>query len=488
MTRDDTQEYLRAAGLLPHQAELVVASLEMPAGGRLFVFDQVGLGKTEAAVGLLNAWKRQTERLPRTLVVAPGSLSFQWLQRLDEEFGAAALRVDAKEFRHLEARSDESQNPWASVTIAVTSPSFLGRDKRGRLAGTSDWDFVILDEAHRVEQMPDGAELLHELWAADNIRQLVAISATPRRDGALERLARMGGRPTRVFRRASSGIRGWNGEPVFRESSVRVVRLNLSPEERAVLELIRQNADARSAGDLRVAAKNLARAASSSLFAAEQLVLRSLTRSPSAGASGNRPERESDDDYARSVSTSAEEAQWVYTMHEVLAALQNVSWDSKYAALGALFSEVEDALPHGVVVFTDFADTAEYLASSLASQDEFPVFAMTGSTPPYERDSVVTEFHDSGGILVLTSSAALGFELSFSRVCVHYDLPSSRSILEQRQSRLLRLGGQLPELRQFVLADRIDEVSARRLFALTTDAPPKSVELDVGVLTDFDES
>jgi superfamily II DNA/RNA helicase len=148
-----------------------------------------------------------------------------------------------------------------------------------------------------------------------------------------------------------------------------------------------------------------------------------------------------------------------------------VETDTKWAACSAILQSHFEGVSTPVVIFSDFVDTTRYI-SSLLSEVGVPLRAISGSTPIAEREEAIRQLQHEGGVLVLTSAAAEGFVLSTTKLCVHYDLPWSPSVLAQRLGRIHRFGAPPGPVRHVVFADEAltPDSLVRKAFSFELDA------------------
>lgn len=104
--------------------------------------------------------------------------------------------------------------------------------------------------------------------------------------------------------------------------------------------------------------------------------------------------------------------------------------------------------PHGIVpgsseqavVFTEFADSAEWIVRRLAD-DGFTARMYSGRQSHNERDEVRAAFmRGEFQVIVTTDAGNEGIDLQAARVLVNYDIPWSLVRLEQRMGRIHRVG------------------------------------------------
>lgn len=165
---------------LPHQIKAVYGELLPRTPLRFLLADDPGAGKTIMA-GLYIKELMLRGDLARCLIVAPGSLVEQWQEELLEKFG---MRFELLTRSLIDATIDT--NVFADHPLLIARMDQLSRSEelRGRL-DQSDWDLVVVDEAHRMSAHYFGNELKrtkrYELGLALGAvtRHLLLMTATP---------------------------------------------------------------------------------------------------------------------------------------------------------------------------------------------------------------------------------------------------------------------------------------------------------------------
>ncbi|MFZ5872599.1 MAG: DEAD/DEAH box helicase, partial [Actinomycetota bacterium] len=139
---------------LPHQIEAVYGHLLPRQPLRFLLADDPGAGKTIMA-GLYIKELMLRGDLRRCLVVAPGGLVAQWQDELAERFG-----IDVDILTRDVVEASRSGNPFAERDLLVARLDHLARNDelQDRLA-QSDWDLVVVDEAHRMSAHFFGSEV-----------------------------------------------------------------------------------------------------------------------------------------------------------------------------------------------------------------------------------------------------------------------------------------------------------------------------------------
>jgi len=165
---------------LPHQIEAVYGELIARTPLRFLLADDPGAGKTIMA-GLYIKELMLRGDLERCLIVAPGSLVEQWQEELAEKFG---MRFELLTRQLADATADGSVFTRFPLLIARMDQLSRSDDLRQQL-DRSDWDLVVVDEAHRMSAHYFGPELkttkryqLGQLLGR-HTRHLLLMTATP---------------------------------------------------------------------------------------------------------------------------------------------------------------------------------------------------------------------------------------------------------------------------------------------------------------------
>lgn len=164
----------------PHQIEAVYSRFLTQKPLRFLLADDPGAGKTIMS-GLLIRELILRGDVARCLIVAPGSLVEQWQDELWEKFG---LSFELMSRGAVEA--SRTGNPFLEKNFLIARVDQLARadDLRAKLEVT-DWDLVIVDEAHKMSAHQYGGKLektkRFELGETlrDHTRHFLLLSATP---------------------------------------------------------------------------------------------------------------------------------------------------------------------------------------------------------------------------------------------------------------------------------------------------------------------
>ena len=173
--------------LIPHQLYIAdeVSRRHAP---RVLLADEVGLGKTIEA-GLILHRLMLTGRAQRALILVPDSLTHQWLVELLRRFGLEVTLLDEQQ-----SQAYGDANPFETGQLVLASQQWLfANPHRQSQAEASQWDMLIVDEAHHLDWTPEGSgpgyacveRLAH---AAPG---LLLLTATPEQMGVESHFARL---------------------------------------------------------------------------------------------------------------------------------------------------------------------------------------------------------------------------------------------------------------------------------------------------------
>ncbi len=139
----------------PHQ-RLVADQVVSTFPERYLLADEVGLGKT-IEVGLVLRDLVLSERVRRCLILAPASVLRQWQEELWEKFGMAVPRYEGGKLIDPSpgagASGPGARAGWLDEPMVLVSSQLAKRkERRAELWERSDWDMVVVDEAHHARR------------------------------------------------------------------------------------------------------------------------------------------------------------------------------------------------------------------------------------------------------------------------------------------------------------------------------------------------
>ena len=164
----------------PHQIDAVYNRFLEQKPLRFLLADDPGAGKTIMA-GLLIRELMLRGDVARCLIVAPGSLVEQWQDELWDKFG-----LDFDLMSRAKVEESRTGNPFMERNLLVARIDQLSRaeDLTAKLEVT-DWDLIIVDEAHKMSAHRYGNELKKTKRFAlgevlrERTRHFLLLTATP---------------------------------------------------------------------------------------------------------------------------------------------------------------------------------------------------------------------------------------------------------------------------------------------------------------------
>jgi superfamily II DNA/RNA helicase len=145
---------------------------------------------------------------------------------------------------------------------------------------------------------------------------------------------------------------------------------------------------------------------------------------------------------------------------QIITLLEAGSKDSKWECCEELLKERGIGETCSGIIFTDFADTAQYL-EYLATSRGLKTFSITASTSFEQRQLTLDDARNVPSIFIVTAGAAEGLPLAYTNQVIHYDLPWDPMALLQRYGRVERLGSQFQEIYHYYLVAQESPVEAR---------------------------
>jgi len=172
--------------LFPHQLYAAESATRAPLV-RWLLADEVGLGKTVEACLILNHLLR-TGRADRTLVIAPETLTVQWLGELWRKYHQVFVLLDEHRLVDVEKDYGKGFNPFdAHRRVVLGLETLIERPELTTQAIEAGIDLLIVDEAHHLRRLPGhpGSPAYRAVRPiADLGQHCLLLSATPLEDDA----------------------------------------------------------------------------------------------------------------------------------------------------------------------------------------------------------------------------------------------------------------------------------------------------------------
>jgi ATP-dependent helicase HepA len=410
--------------LFPHQlhaAERAAATDPV----RWLLADEVGLGKTIEACLVLSRLVR-TGRAERCLVVAPETLTVQWLGELWRKYHQVFVLLDEARLADVARDHGPDFNPFDVHRRAVIAlETLVARPELTARAVEAGIDLLVVDEAHRLRRPPGhpGSPAWRAIAPVAALgRHLLLLTAIPLDDDVhgFFRLLQML-RPA-DFADETLEARLDRPEPLppCTSATRRVDIGGLPPRVGVPVE--------GTAADWR-----------------ERLALVEAVRAaPAPHALGRRQKA---DRVRRAFASGAalhallghESADFARRAREADEADPRLSW---LVANGARWREAGDK----TLVFVAHRETLEWLRGELSRRAQLATGVFHEALSTARRDIEVAQFRlpDGPSLLVSTECGGEGRNFEFCRRLVLFDLPWSPLVVEQRIGRLDRIGRRLP--------------------------------------------
>jgi len=412
--------------LFPHQLHVAERATQSDPV-RWLLADEVGLGKTIEACLVLNHLVH-TRRIERCLVVAPASLTVQWLGELWRKYHQVFTLLDERRLGDVERDFGEGFNPFELHRRAVIALETLTeRTELSAQAVTAGIDLLVVDEAQRLRRPPGhpGEPPFRAIAPiAARGRHVLLLSATPLEDDAhgFFRLLQLL-RPEEFPEEGGFEARLEHGTPLPPcTSSTRRVDIGGLPPRVGLPVTIEGAARWRLREDVEA---GLRAAPAANEVARRQKIdrIRRALASGAALAAVLGPAERTLRDQALAMDASDPRIEWL--------AAQAPRWrDAKEKTL----------------VFVAHRETLEMLRTALSHRALLATGAFHEELPPPRRDLEVARFREPGGpsLLVSTEAGGEGRNFEFCRRLVLFDLPWKPSAVEQRIGRLDRIGRRVP--------------------------------------------
>lgn len=425
---------------------------------RILIADTVGLGKTLEA-GILVTELMARGRGKRILVVTVKSMLTQFQKEFWNRFTIPLVRMDSQGLARVRTRIPRNHNPFDYIEKSIISVDTLKNENEYRVyLEKAFWDIIIIDEAHHVsfKGTRTHSHKLAELLGSRS-DTLLLLSATPH-NGKPESFASLMKMldPTSI-----ADVKTYEPEDIkglfirrFRKDVAHQMRGGL-PERR----LCTWDTRASEPEEVAYSALNALHFTSiDSHKGASQLsgghmlkavsLKKALLSSPAACRSQidtmirnlenrNTPEAASDQAQLRNL---REKVVAIHTKdfskyNHLLSQLETEwKWPNK---------QTDDRL----VIFTERLDTLKFLAENLTQDLKLPegaVRTMTGSMGDIEAQEIVEDFGKERSairLLIATDVASEGLNLHFqSHRLIHFDIPWSLMVFQQRNGRIDRYG------------------------------------------------
>lgn len=480
--------------LLPHQIEAVYEYILPKSKIRFLLAHDPGAGKTIMA-GLVIKELKLRRVIKRVLIVVPGHLKDQWRMELKDKFEEKFTVVTRS---YIGAHHGE--NVWRKENQIITSIDFAKRDEIIPGLADSEFDLIIVDEAHkmsatRYSEKTDRTNRykLGQLLSK-NSEHLLFLTATPHRGdqdnfrlfldllspgffiskSMINESIEKGDNPL-FLRKSKEDMVDFNGDPLFVQRTVKMLKVDLSEAEAKLYNqmsiYVREQYNKALKSDkkrnISFALVILQRRMASSTYALYQSLERRKNKLEKMLKDTDKPKPENLGNARfdfEVVEDMSEEERWreeeiwetlsvaenrqelkseIATLYSLMSMAENIIENEEEAKL----SELKNALeklgssdePEKLLIFTESKSTLTYIEGKVRGWG-YKVNTIHGGMHIDDRRDAETIFRNETQIMVATEAAGEGINLQFCHLMINYDLPWNPNRLEQRMGRIHRYG------------------------------------------------
>ena len=455
-----------AMDLMPYQLDPAKLSLQRPRQ-RILIADTVGLGKTLEA-GILMSELIARGKGKRILVVTVKSMMTQFQKEMWNRFTIPLVRLDSSRIQKIRASLPTNYNPFFYYDKTIVSIDTLKRDVEYRThLENAYWDIIVIDEAQNVAERGDHQAQRSRLakLLADRSDTMIMLSATPH-DGRAKSFASLMNMldPTAIadplnytpddikglcIRRFKKDVKD-QVSGSFLERKITLERCNASAQEEYAFDVFAEMQLEMDLGKSRATGQLFKTSLEKSLFSSPAACIKSIDA---------RLKKL----YKKYNTDDIKDIRLLEELQEVLIKITPESF-TRYQKLLALFRSKEYAwnpndTSDRVVIFTERIETMKYLAERLRQDLGLKANAVqeiSGSMSDAEQQKIVEDFGRTESpvrVLVASDVASEGLNLHYlSHRLIHFDIPWSLMVFQQRNGRIDRYGQQKrPDIRYMLI-------------------------------------
>ena len=451
---------------MPYQQDPTKLSLQRPRQ-RILIADTVGLGKTLEA-GILMSELIARGKGKRILVVTVKSMMTQFQKEMWNRFTIPLVRLDSNRIQKIRASLPSNYNPFFYYDKTIVSIDTLKRDVEYRThLEKAYWDIIVIDEAHNVAERGDHQAQRSRLakLLANRSDTMIMLSATPH-DGRAKSFASLMNMldPTAIadpenytpedikglcIRRFKNDVKDQvNGS--FLERQVTLEHCHASAQEEHAFDLLAEMQLEMDAGK----ANNTGRLFKTNLE-------KSLFSSPAACCKSIEARLKKL--YKKYTVDDISDIRLLEELHTALGQVTPENFTRYQKLLELLRSDSYGWNPKDpgdrVVIFTERIETMNYLVEHLRTDlglKSSAIQEISGGMSDAEQQRIVEDFGRTESpirILVASDVASEGLNLHYlSHRLIHFDIPWSLMVFQQRNGRIDRYGQQKrPDIRYLLI-------------------------------------
>lgn len=439
---------------------------------RILIADTVGLGKTLEA-GILTAELMRRGKGRRILVVTTRAMMRQFQQEFWSRFSIALTRLDSAGVQRIRRRIPANHNPFQYLDRSIISVDTLKRDGEYRHhLEKAWWDIIIIDEAHNVSYKGNRTQSnrLADLLARRS-DALILLTATPH-NGKKESFASLMRMLDPTVLPPKADYTKADVEHLFVRRFKRDVREQIRQEfpEREVFKFSAVATPAENAAFDALAALKL----KSDEGTREGVMLFRTTLEKALFSSPAACLQTLDERLRRTRAKDAAHPD-IGPLQALREAVAGVSPES-FSKFNELVSRLRGEGKHGdnnkrwhwngkvaddrLVVFTERIETLNFLREHLSRALGLPdsaVAILHGQLPDDDMQKIVEDFGKTLSplrLLIASDVASEGLNLHYcAHRLVHFDIPWSLMVFQQRNGRVDRYGQSRTPLLAYCMTD-----------------------------------
>lgn len=460
-TANDEQIHVahRAAmDLVPYQLDPTLQALKQPRQ-RILIADAVGLGKTLEA-GILVTELMQRGCGKRILVLTLKSMMTQFQKEFWNRFTIPLTRLDSTGLQSVRSRIPGNHNPFYYYDKSIISIDTLKQDNEFKTyLEQAYWDIIVIDEAHNVADRGTSSQraALAQLLASRS-DTLIMLSATPH-DGRAKSFASLMNMldPTAisdtenyvkedfqnkglVVRRFKKDIRD-QVETEFKARTIHSSKHSASQQEEAAYDALlnipftyKGKFDPEKQGHLiRIGLQKALFSSPHACLVSVDERLKKLTRN----------EGLSEDIQAEIDGLASLKLALQHIDIQIWAKYQNLLTLINSNTFNWKKTDTDDRL----VIFSERIETLKFLERQLSTDlkiNDNQITQLHGGLSDIEQQQIVEDFgkpETSLSVLLCSDVASEGINLHYlSHRLIHFDLPWSLMVFQQRNGRVDRYG------------------------------------------------
>lgn len=455
-----------AMDLMPYQLDPAKLALQRPRQ-RILIADTVGLGKTLEA-GILMSELIVRGKGKRILVVTVKSMMTQFQKEMWNRFTIPLVRLDSKRIQKIRSSLPSNYNPFFYYDKTIVSIDTLKRDVEYRThLEHAYWDIIVIDEAQNVAERGDHQAQRSRLakLLADRSDTMIMLSATPH-DGRAKSFASLMNMldPTAIadpqnytpedvkglcIRRFKKDVKD-QVSGSFLERKITLERCHASVKEEYAFDILAGMQLDMDLGKTKGTGQLFKTSLEKSLFSSPAACIKSI-------------EARLKKLYKKYTTDDIKD---IHLLEELKAALEAITPEefTRYQKLIELLRSKEYAwnmadTSDRVVIFTERIETMKYLAERLRKDLGLKANAIQeifGGMSDAEQQNIVEEFGRTESpirVLVASDVASEGLNLHYlSHRLIHFDIPWSLMVFQQRNGRIDRYGQQKrPDIRYMLI-------------------------------------